>query len=364
MVAVVHRQPVFCSPAATPLTVSWTRRSTRARSGSSGGQRAEARKQADLQLRQASRRTGCAARSSAGAPGRRRAAGRVRSPAAAAPPSGGTRPRSPPSAARRPRLGRARRTGGRRPCPPWPGSSRRCRARTPGTASPIEPADLGESLVAVRRRGTPPAPVPRPYQPGRLIRDCDHANVQGIAREGRRSTARRRAPARPRAAGRDPRRRSDSSAIGVMSRKNAANAGSSWTSARYARRDVSASSARIGAATRERGRGGRVVLGRRGDQHGPRQLLEVAPRDGRIRVVGGDDLALLGELEPAVDRPRRLAQDRPIGGPAAPADGAATAVERASARRRARRATATSAAWASWSSHAAGRNPDSLFESE
>ena len=37
VVAVVHAQPVFWSPAATPLTVSWTSRSTRSRSGSSAG---------------------------------------------------------------------------------------------------------------------------------------------------------------------------------------------------------------------------------------------------------------------------------------------------------------------------------------
>ena len=47
----------------------------------------------------------------------------------------------------------------------------------------------------------------------------------------------------------------------------------------------------------------------------------------RVRVVGGDDLALLGELEPAVDRARRLPEDRPVRRSAAAADRAATAVE-------------------------------------
>ena len=71
--------------------------------------------------------------------------------------------------------------------------------------------------------------VPRPYQPGRLIRACDQANVHGIARSESIVGATSR---RPRAAGREPSRRSDSSRIGVTSRKNEANPGSSWTSAR------------------------------------------------------------------------------------------------------------------------------------
>ena len=56
-------------------------------------------------------------------------------------------------------------------------------------------------------------------------------------------------------------------------------------------------------------------------------LLEVAPRDRRVGVVGGDDLALLGQLEPGVDRARRLAEDRPVGRSPAPPDRAAAAVE-------------------------------------
>ena len=70
---------------------------------------------------------------------------------------------------------------------------------------------------------------PSPYQPGRLIRACDQAKVHGIARSESIVGASSR---RPRAAGRDPSRRSDSSRIGVTSRKNEANPGSSWTSAR------------------------------------------------------------------------------------------------------------------------------------
>ena len=53
---------------------------------------------------------------------------------------------------------------------------------------------------------------------------------------------------------------------------------------------------------------------RRGD------LLEVALGDRRVGVVGGDDLALLGELETAVDGARGLGEDRAVRRPAAAAD--------------------------------------------
>ena len=52
VVGVVHGQPVLWSPAATPLTVSWTSRSTRSRSGSPGGEGAQPGEQADLELGQ------------------------------------------------------------------------------------------------------------------------------------------------------------------------------------------------------------------------------------------------------------------------------------------------------------------------
>ncbi len=81
------------------------------------------------------------------------------------------------------------------------------------------------------------------------------------------------------------------------------------------------------AALAQRVGGGGIVLGRGGDERGARQLLQVATGDGGIGVVRGDDLALLGELEPAVDRARCAAEDRPIGGPAAAPDGAAAPME-------------------------------------
>ena len=70
-----------------------------------------------------------------------------------------------------------------------------------------------------------------------------------------------------------------------------------------------------------------VVLGRRREQDRRRQLLELAQRDRRVGVVGGDHLALLGQLEAAVDRARGLGEDRPVRRSATPADRAAAAVE-------------------------------------
>ena len=74
-------------------------------------------------------------------------------------------------------------------------------------------------------------------------------------------------------------------------------------------------------------------VGRLEDRAG--HLLEVAAGDRRVGVVGGDDLALLGQLEPGVDRARRLAEDRPVGRTAAPPERAAAAVEQRQRRRRA-----------------------------
>ena len=120
----------------------------------------------------------------------------------------------------------------------------------------------------------------------------------------------------------------------------------------------------IGAPTASAPLEPRVVLRRRGEQDRAGHLLEVAAGDRRVGVVRGDDLALLGQLEPAVDRARRLAEDRPVRRAAAAADRAAAAVEQGQLDALARAATSTSAACARWSIQAAARNPDSLFESE
>ena len=71
----------------------------------------------------------------------------------------------------------------------------------------------------------------------------------------------------------------------------------------------------------------RDVLGCRGEKNGAGHLLEMAAGDGHVGVVGRDDLALLGQLEPAVDRARGLAEDRPVRRSPAAADRAAAAVE-------------------------------------
>ena len=87
----------------------------------------------------------------------------------------------------------------------------------------------------------------------------------------------------------------------MTSRKNAANAASSWTSLAIG------SPGGLGELVEDRpalgdGRAkGRVVLRSRREEHGTGHLLEVPPGDVRVGVVGRDDLTLLGELEPAVD---------------------------------------------------------------
>ena len=70
--------PVFWSPAATPLTVSWTSRRSIGRAPGRPRAAREAGAAAGPGAPTASRRTGCAARSTAGGRARRRAGGRVR----------------------------------------------------------------------------------------------------------------------------------------------------------------------------------------------------------------------------------------------------------------------------------------------
>jgi hypothetical protein len=57
------------------------------------------------------------------------------------------------------------------------------------------------------------------------------------------------------------------------------------------------------------------------------QRLQVAAGQARGAVLGGDDLALLGDPEGTRDRARRLRPDRLVAGPAAATDRAAAAVE-------------------------------------
>ena len=66
---------------------------------------------------------------------------------------------------------------------------------------------------------------------------------------------------------------------------------------------------------------------RGGQQHRRGDLLEMTLGDDGVRVPREDHLALLGDLEPAVHRARRLGQHRAAGRAAAAAERAAAAVE-------------------------------------
>ncbi len=71
----------------------------------------------------------------------------------------------------------------------------------------------------------------------------------------------------------------------------------------------------------------RRAVQRRGPQHGRDGELEVLAGQLGQRVLVADHLALLGELDLAVEHAPGLGQDRVVGRAAAPADGAAAAVE-------------------------------------
>ena len=77
-----------------------------------------------------------------------------------------------------------------------------------------------------------------------------------------------------------------------------------------------------------------------------------------------DDLALLGELDLAVEHARGLGQDRVVRRPAAAPDRAAAAVEEPQPDAVPRRRTSRSARWAWWISHCDVVMPASLLESE
>ena len=62
-------------------------------------------------------------------------------------------------------------------------------------------------------------------------------------------------------------------------------------------------------------------------ERGGDERLQVAPAEIGIRILAGDDLALLGDAQAAADAARRLREDRLEARPAAAADGAAAAVE-------------------------------------
>ena len=166
--------------------------------------------------------------------------------------------------------------------------------------------------------------VPTPYHAGIDSRHCDQPNTHGMAR---RSSMRFDAV---RDAGRDPMFRREISPIGRDGAgRSSTNPGSSYTSAAVGAHapartsSVHGRAVAVARARRPRPRSSDAAE-RRGDQR-----LEVAARRGRMGVLGGDHLTLLGDPQRAVDAARRLGQDRLVGRSAAPTDGAAAAVEQA-----------------------------------
>ena len=76
---------------------------------------------------------------------------------------------------------------------------------------------------------------------------------------------------------------------------------------------------------------GRLRLQQGGFERGRGEDLEIAPAELRIRIFAGDDFALLGDADRALNRARRLGEDRLIAGSAAAADRTAAAMKQAQA---------------------------------
>ena len=153
------------------------------------------------------------------------------------------------------------------------------------------------------------------------MRACDQQNTHGIARRSSSDST-----DRPRRAGREP----------IGSRPTSSSGrdlGEPLREARGLDQLVEPGARRLVELRGERGEplGGRGVAaldrGRPGQQRRRGDLLDVPGGDDRVAVAGEDDLALLGELEPAVDRPRGLREQRAVGGAATAAEGTAAAVE-------------------------------------
>ena len=205
-------------------------------------------------------------------------------------------------------------------------------------------------------------PVPTPNQPGTIWRDCVQPNTHGIARSRRGP-----APESGRRDGREPMLQRRRAARPAWRRRSTPAGPGRSTSAAVARegrvgdrvhRRVPARRASSAAA-----RGARV-------QHGaPRATAaRVSSRFSRAsagsEVLVGDDLALLGHLDLAVERARtagpgsRRGSGRRRGRPCRRGRG------RAAAGRRGGAATSRSARWARWISHWLVVMPASLLESE
>ena len=166
-------------------------------------------------------------------------------------------------------------------------------------------------------------PLPQPYQAGSRQRFCVQENTHGIARSACSWPVE---TVSGRTAGREPISSSASSRTGVKSRKNGRNSvvlpderavGAVGRAGDLLDRVAGALVRRL-----ERNRlreGGQEGRGERG--------LEIPLGEPGQPVLEGDRLALLGQLEAAVDRAGRLREDRRVGRAAAAPGAAAAAVE-------------------------------------
>ena len=302
-------------PAAIPFTVSWTSRRRWAASGSSAGVDPQPAEQRHLELRE---RVDVRI-AEAEPPTQLRVV--VEQPIAARHPADpGDRPhvllldRVPEPGRRMARPGP--RTGGRRRGRRGRATAPRCRGGWRGTASGRRDGRSPRSPARRARRACASSADPTPNQPGRSIRDCDQAKTHGIARrsaiEAAVSAGARPAwpPVRPRAAGRDPSRSVAISSIGVARRKKSDEPrGLDERQVGGAGRRRELVEDRL--AGRLRGDLGRGVERRGRDERRRGEPLEVAQGDPRVGVVRGDDLALLGELQAALDRAGAPARGSP-----------------------------------------------------
>ena len=178
------------------------------------------------------------------------------------------------------------------------------------------------SALGVAARATSSTAVPKPYQPGSISRHWPQLNTHGIARRSS-MRVRRRARRRPAA---------DVELGDLGDRRRARGSTRRTRASRTRARDTrvsamadSSSSARVelGGARSPMPLGvDEARLHRRGDER-----FEVAPAELRIGVLARDDLALLGDAQPAGHAARRLREDRLVRRAAAAPDGAAAAVE-------------------------------------
>ena len=183
-----------------------------------------------------------------------------------------------------------------------PGSSRR-RRRGPRT-----PATPGRPRGPASRSPSASSPLPRPYQPGRLTRVIDQANTHGIARR----SARLRPDSAPlRRLGREPSRRSASRSSGARRREEVGEPGLLDEGPEGPRGSPSSTTAASPAYRSARPLRAAAWSGASVSSTADGDPLEVLLGDPDVGVPREDHLALLGHLEPAVDRPGRLGARSP-----------------------------------------------------